>query len=84
MAIIGTAQFSPQQAQYYKIEIVGGQFGDWTPLGDIHSTPVVNGQLETLFTPALNRGTAYRLRLVIVGLDANWLQAPYEVEFFVP
>ena len=81
--IIGTADFTPQQAQYYKLELRGPQFPDWVTLGTTHSEPVVNGQLETLAAAGLQPGQ-YFLRLVIVGLDGNYLQTPYEVPFIVP
>jgi penicillin-binding protein 1C len=82
--IIGTAQFASNQASYYKLELSGGQFGDsWVTLGEIHPNPVVNGQLETLPASALQPGT-YRLNLVVVGLDGNYVQPPYQVTFVVP
>jgi hypothetical protein len=80
MPIIGTAQFTPQQAQFYGLEIIGGQWEHWTPIGELHYNPVVNGQLEIL--PVLPPGS-YRLRLVIVGLDANIAQQPFEIPFSV-
>lgn len=81
--IIGTVQFTYDQAQFYKLEIIGGGFGDWTTIGATHSESVVNGQLEILPGPGLVSGN-YRLRLVVVGNDGNFAQAPYEVPFVVP
>ncbi|MCA9910505.1 MAG: hypothetical protein KC519_17735, partial [Anaerolineae bacterium] len=81
--IIGTVQFTYDQAQFYKLEIIGGGFGDWTTIGATHSESVVNGQLEILPGPGLVSGN-YRLRLVVVGTDGNFAQAPYEVPFVVP
>jgi penicillin-binding protein 1C len=78
--IYGTAQFTQQQAMYYKLEIIGGEFGNWTTIGPVRYESVVNGQLDTL--PALPPGS-YRLRLVLIGTDANILQQPYEVPFSV-
>lgn len=79
--ILGTAQFSPGQAQYYKIEISGGQFGGaWLTLGDVHYNSVVNGQLEFLQAEGLAPGT-YMLQLVVVGNDGNYVQPPYQVTF---
>jgi hypothetical protein len=78
--IYGTAQFTGEQALYYKLEIIGGQFQGWTTIGPVHHQPVINGQLDTL--PALPPGS-YRLRLVIIGTDANIAQQPYEVPFNV-
>ncbi|RMF82945.1 MAG: hypothetical protein D6737_00095 [Chloroflexi bacterium] len=80
--IIGTVQFSPEQAQFYKLEIRGGQFGGWTTIGNIHSESVVNGQLETLFVPGLQPGD-YELQLAVVGFDGNYVQQPYTVPFRV-
>ena len=82
LPILGTVDLSPPQAVYYRIDIIGGQFGQWTPLGDLHYNSVINGELETLYTPALNSGS-YRLRVVVVGNDGNDLQTPYEVAFTV-
>jgi hypothetical protein len=82
--IIGTAQFTYDQAQFFKLEIIGGGFADWTTIGTTHNQSVINGQLETLpGPPGLSSGT-YRLRLIVVGLDGNYAQAPYEVPFIVP
>ncbi|MBK8023425.1 MAG: transglycosylase domain-containing protein [Chloroflexi bacterium] len=79
--ILGTAQFSPAQALYYKIEISGGQFGSsWFTLGDVHYNSVVNGQLEFLQAEGLAPGT-YQLQLVVVGNDGNFVQPPYQVGF---
>lgn len=81
MPIMGTAQFSPGQAQYYKIEISGGQFGsNWLTLGDVHYNSVVNGQLEYLQAEGLQPGQ-YMLQLVVVGNDGNYVQTPYQVSF---
>jgi hypothetical protein len=81
--IIGTVQFSPSQATFYKLEIIGGGFADWTTIGNTHGESVINGQLEVLPGPGLTSGN-YRLRLVVVGLDGNYVQQPYEVPFIVP
>ena len=65
--IIGTAQFTSDQALYYKVELSGGQFGgSWVTLGDTHYGSVVNGQLEMLQAPGLQPGN-YVLQLVVVG-----------------
>lgn len=82
-AIIGTASFAPgSNAQYYKIELYGGEVGErWATLGDVVYSPVVNGQLGTL--PLLQPGN-YQLQLVVVGMDGNYVQEPYRVSFTVP
>lgn len=78
--IIGTAQFSPDQAQYYRVDIRGGTFTDWATIHDIHPNSTVNGVLESL--PPLPPGN-YQLQLVVVGNDGNYVQAPFEVGFTV-
>ncbi len=80
--IIGTVQFAHDQAQFYKIEIIGGAFGGWTTIGSTHSENVVNGQLERLYVPGLEPGS-YRIRLALVDWTGGFLQAPYEVPFSV-
>lgn len=80
--ILGTVQFSPDQASFYKIEVIGGPFGDWVTIGTTHSNSVVNGQLENLYVPGLAPGS-YRMRLVIVDNSGGFLQTPYEVPFSV-
>ena len=80
--IIGTVQFSQDQAQFYKIEIIGGSYGGWTTIGNTHRDNVINGQLESLYVPALSPGS-YRVRLAIVDWTGGFLQAPYEVPFTV-
>ena len=78
--IMGTAQFSPGQAQYYKVEIIGGDFGGWTTIGSTHSESVANGVLENL--PPLPAGS-YQIQLVVVGNDGNYVQPPYQIGFTV-
>jgi hypothetical protein len=74
--LVGTAQFSPEQANYYKIEIMGGPFASWTTVNDIHPNSVVNGVLESF--PALSPGS-YQIQLVVVGRDGNYVQPPYQI-----
>lgn len=81
MAIQGSVQFAPEQAQFYKLELRGGPYFDWITLGDIHQQPVADGPLEWL--PVLPRGD-YQLRLVVVGWDGNFVQPPYQLSFRVP
>lgn len=80
-AIIGTVQFPNDGQHFYKLEIIGGAFANWTTIGSTHTESVVNGPLENLYVPALAPGD-YRVRLVIVQ-GADFLQAPYEVPFRV-
>ncbi len=79
--IIGAAHFDPGQAENYHFYIRGGQFADWTPLGNPHHHPVVQGQLETLHADALLPGN-YVLRLALVRAG-NIVQAS-DVIFVVP
>ncbi|MBI5960935.1 MAG: transglycosylase domain-containing protein [Chloroflexi bacterium] len=83
--VFGTALWSPGQAQFYKIEIRGGPFADWTTLGDVNSWPynsgVDNGMLTSLMGGVLSPGS-YVLQLVIVAPDGNVLttqQTPFNV-----
>jgi hypothetical protein len=79
--ITGTVQFSPQQAQYWKIELHGGQFGDqWVTMNNVQYNSVVNGQLDVI--PGLQPGE-YQMQLIVVGNDGNYVQAPYQVPFTV-
>ncbi len=80
--IVGTAHFDPGVADYYQFFILGGQFSDWTPLGQSGYNPVVNAQLETLHADALAPGNNYQLRLALFK-DGNVIQQ-YEVTFRVP
>lgn len=70
--VMGIVSFSPQQATYYKVEIQGPQFPNWTTIGDTHSATVINGQLEHFGATGLQPGT-YQLRIVVVGVDGNYL-----------
>jgi hypothetical protein len=80
VAIVGTAQFTPQQAEYFKVDLIGGDIPEWRTIGPIHTQSVVNGQLEVL--PALPPGD-YRIRLEVIGLDGNLAQPGFEVPFSV-
>ncbi len=81
--IMGTVQFTSDQAQFYKIEVIGGAFGDWVTIGTTHTNSVTDGQLENLYVPGLGSGN-FTLRLVLVDNGGGFLQAPYEVPFSVP
>jgi penicillin-binding protein 1C len=80
--ILGTVQFSPDQAVFYKVDVIGGELPDWTTIGSTHANSVINGQLENLYVPGLVPGS-YRMRLVIVDNGGGFLQTPYEVPFTV-
>ena len=74
--IIGTAAFSPGAAMFYKVEIRGGPFGDWTTLGDVNNwrnrNGVTDGVLESIMGGGVPPG-GYQVQLVIVGPDSNIL-----------
>ncbi len=80
MPIIGTAQFPQTGETYYRVQILGGQWNNWTTLGTTHPVPVVNGPLETL--APLPSGT-YQIRLEIIA-NGNSAMTPYIVPFIVP
>ncbi len=79
--ILGTADFDPANVLFYKLEI-GTPDGQWLTLGDTHTTPVVNGQLETLHADAFPPGS-YSLRLIVVGRDSNYVGEPHVVTFTI-
>ncbi len=81
MPITGTAQFDAGQAENFHFYIRGGQFADWTPLGNPHHNSVINGQLEFLHADALRPGN-YVLRLALVR-GGGIVQA-HDVVFNVP
>ncbi len=79
--ITGTVQFAQNQAQYWKLELSGGQFGgNWVTMNNVQTNSVVNGQLDVI--PGLQPGN-YAMQLVVVGNDGNYVQAPYQVQFTV-
>jgi hypothetical protein len=66
--VTGVVQY-PNNANltYYKVEVIGGPFQNWTTLGDTHSNQVPTpGQLEVFQASALPPGP-YRLQLVVYG-----------------
>ncbi len=70
--VSGIANWQPGQAAYFKTEIQGPQFQNWTTFGTTHDVPVINGPLEHFGAEGLQPG-AYKLRIVIVGVDGNYL-----------
>lgn len=81
--IMGTANFDPQQVQFYKIElgIPEGEQVNWVTLGETHNTPVINGPLEMLHADALPPGN-YFLRLIVVQ-DSNYVGEPHMISFTI-
>lgn len=80
--IFGTASFDPSQVQFYVVQIRGGQFPDWAQIEVQYRNPVINGQLSTLYSDALEKGT-YGLRLLLIGNDGNPVLPPYEITIVV-
>ncbi len=80
VTITGTVQFDSSQAQFWHLDVIGGSFADWTPMGSAGYSSVTDG---TLWEGYLESGS-YRVRLRLVGTDGGWLQTPYEVSFNVP
>jgi len=68
--VIGTVTFTPQQAVYYKVEIQGVQFPNWTTIGNTHNNSVINAPLEQFGATGLQPGQ-YQLRITVVGVDGN-------------
>lgn len=70
VSIIGSA--SIPSFQFYKVEFgFGPNPAQWSVIGDLHRSPVVNAQLEVWDTTLLPDGV-YTLRLQAVKLDGNW------------
>ncbi len=79
--ILGTASFG-SDIQFYKVELGrGAQPTEWLTIGETHTETVRDGELEVLFSGALEPGQ-YWLRLALVGSDGNFVD-PYDVPFVV-
>ena len=83
LPIVGTADFNPEEVQFYKIElgVPNGDNVDWLTLGETHNVPVVNGTLEMLHADALAPGQ-YFLRLIVVQ-DSNYVGEPHTISFVI-
>ncbi|MGJ3240682.1 MAG: transglycosylase domain-containing protein [Anaerolineae bacterium] len=79
ISIQGTVSFDSSQADFWHLDIIGGAFADWTPMGNAGYNPVNNGEL---FNGFLDPGS-YRVRLRL-SKDGNMVQQPYEISFTVP
>jgi len=69
----GTAAWPVGVATYFKMELQGPQFPEWTTFSGPTETPVINGDLGSFGAAGLVPGT-YQLRIVVVGIDGNYLQ----------
>ena len=68
--IIGSA--SVDSFQFYKVEYgVGSDPSQWAVIGQLHDSPVINGQLEVWDTSGVPDGV-YSLQLQAVKQDGNW------------
>ncbi len=76
--IMGTASWAPGQATYYVMTIQGPQFPNPTPFIDVNPNPVVNGFLGSFGAAGLQPGT-YKIKIIIVGIDGNYLLVSPEV-----
>ncbi len=77
LPVIGSANFNNQEIQFYKVELDLGD-NQWVTLGETHTQPVINGVLENLHADALTPGF-YRLRLVGVKWDGNYIHEPHTI-----
>ncbi len=80
--VTGTAAWAPGQALYFKMEIQGVQFPEWTTFSEVSYTPVINGLLGNFGATGLAAGN-YQLRIVIVGMDANYLHISPPTPIFI-
>jgi len=80
--VMGTVTFTPQVASYFKVEIQGPQFPNWTTIGNTHNGSVVNGQLDSFGATGLQPGQ-YQLRITVVGVNGNYLLSTAPVPIMV-
>jgi 1A family penicillin-binding protein len=74
--VLGTATFSLQNAQFYKVEYgSGANPSRWITIGSGHPESVSGGRLETWRASSLPPGT-YALRVVVVKKDGNFVASP--------
>lgn len=71
--VYGTAAWPPGAAIYYKMELRGPQFPEWTTFAGPFQVPVIGGELGNFGATGLSPGV-YELRIIVVGNDANYLQ----------
>jgi hypothetical protein len=81
--IMGFAQWSPDIVNYYRLDIGAGTTPTtWATLGETHTDQVAGGQLEVLHADALPPGP-YVLRLVLVKIDGNFVEPPFDVPIII-
>lgn len=86
-AVLGSIHMD-QFAIAYQIELLGGSYMSWTPVdrhsNDIaHPTIIDEGQIGTLPPLSQLAPGQYRLRVVVLGFDSNYLQPPRETDFAI-
>jgi 1A family penicillin-binding protein len=81
--VIGTVNYNPDLVEYYRVDIGAGDAPtEWRTIGETHDRIVVHGELEILHADALQPGR-YVLRLVLVQVDGNFVDPPYQVSIEV-
>jgi len=71
--VAGSALWGGGQALFFKMEIRGPQFPNWTTFSGPTYQPIGNGALGNFGASGLQPGTYY-IRIVVIGNDANTLQ----------
>ncbi len=80
VSVQGTA--SIESFQFYKVEYGLGEVpAQWNSLGDVNTTPVVDGTLVVWDTSGFPNGAA-RLRLTVVNVSGNF-PPPFEVRVII-
>ena len=76
VSIVGTANHG--EFQFYKVEYgIGSDPAGWFTIGDVHRSPVINGQLAQFNTSVVPNG-ALTFRLTVVDKTGNY-PTPYRV-----
>ncbi len=71
----------PNRPRGFQSHLPNSSDVQWLTLGNTHETPVVNGQLETLFAEDLPSGDYY-LRLIVIK-DSNYVGEPHTIRITV-
>jgi hypothetical protein len=86
-SVLGTIQMN-RFATGYRLELLGGNYTEWTVVDSYtsdtgHPIIVTDGEIAKLPDLSQLLPGRYRLRLVVLGWDANYLQRPSEVNFAI-
>jgi len=76
--VMGSAIWPSNAGVFFKMEIQGPQFQNWTTFGQTHNGTVDNGFLDQFGAEGLQPGT-YVLRITIIGVDGGILATSAEV-----